>query len=97
MTARTIEQLKSEYEQLNERKIQAQTQLQEAQKQLTNLQAEADKDFGTSDVDELKKMLKKMETENEQRRSEYQTLLDKISGELAEVEKATAANTTADA
>ncbi|EMI40409.1 MULTISPECIES: hypothetical protein [Pirellulaceae] len=97
MTARTIEQLKSEYEQLNERKIQAQTQLQEAQKQLTALQAEAEKEFGTSDVKELTEKLEQMETENEKRRSEYQTLLDKISGDLAEVEKATAANTTADA
>jgi len=90
MTARSIEQLKTEYEQLNEKKIQAQTQLQEAEKQLAALQKEAKEEFGTSDVDELTKKLKEMETENERRRSEYQELLDKINGELQAVEKSTA-------
>lgn len=87
MTARTIEQLKLEYEQLNEKKIQAQTQLQEAERQLSALQAEAEAEFGTSDVEALQEKLQQMELENEKRRSEYQTLLDKINADLQAVEK----------
>jgi predicted nucleic acid-binding Zn-ribbon protein len=89
MTARTIEQLKSEYEKLNKKKIEAETELKGAEKQLKDLQKDAEKEFGTSDVDELTKKLKEMEAKNEKQRSEYQELLDKIAGELAEVEKAT--------
>lgn len=89
MTARTIEQLKSEYEKLNEKKIAAETELKGAEERLKDLQNDAEKEFGTSDVDELTEKLKQMEAENEKQRSEYQALLDKITGELAEVEKAT--------
>jgi predicted nucleic acid-binding Zn-ribbon protein len=89
MTARSIEQLKSEYEKLNKKKIEAETELKGAEKQLKDLQKDAEKEFGTSDVDELTKKLKEMEAKNEKQRSEYQELLDKIAGELAEVEKAT--------
>lgn len=83
---RTIEQLKKEYESLNERKIQTQTQLEEATKQLTILQKEAVAEFETSDIDELKTKLKQMEQENEKRRQEYQELLDSISGKLKKIE-----------
>jgi len=83
---RTIEQLKEEYESLNERKIQTQTQLEEATKQLTVLQKEAVAEFETSDIDELQTKLKQMEQENETRRQEYQELLDSISGDLKKIE-----------
>jgi hypothetical protein len=92
-TARSIDDLKGEYERLNERKIQAQTQLEEATKQLEALQKEAIADFETSDIDELKSKLAQMEAENEQRRSDYQELLEKISGELAKVEQEAAPQT----
>lgn len=86
-TVRSIEDLKEEYERLNERKIQAQTQLEEATKQLEALQNEAVAEFETSDIEELKNKLEQMETENEKRRSDYQQLLEGISGELAKVEQ----------
>ena len=41
-------------------------------------------------------MLKKMEAENEQQRSEYQDLLDKINGELKSVEEATSVSDAAE-
>ena len=86
-TVRSIDDLKGEYERLNERKIQAQTQLEEATKQLEALQKEADDEFETSNIDELKSKLEQMETENEKRRSDYQELLEGISGELTKVEQ----------
>lgn len=84
---RSIDQLKSEYERLNERKVKAETQLEEAEKQLHSLQAEAETEFGTSDIDELTKKLEDMEAQNEKDRSEYQALLDKISSDLNDVEQ----------
>ena len=96
MTARTIEALKQEYEALNEQRIKAETEFESANKNLKTLQAQATDEFGTSDAGELKKMLKKMEAENEQQRSEYQDLLDKINGELKSVEEATSVSDSAE-
>ncbi len=85
---RSIEDLKRQYEELNKRKIQSQTQLEAVTKQLEDLQAEAIELFGTSDIAELTEKLAEMEAENERRRQEYQTLLDGIQLELAKVEQA---------
>jgi len=91
-TVRSIEDLTDEYNRLNERRIQAQTQLDEATKQLESLQEEALEEFGTSDVDELQVKLEQMEAENEKRRSEYQTLLEGIAADLTKVEQDAATN-----
>ena len=85
--AKSIEQLKEQYEELNKRKIQAQTQLESATKQLEDLQKEAVENFQTSDITELKAKLAEMEAENEKRRADYQKLLEDISSDLAAVEK----------
>jgi len=85
--ASSIEELTSEYERLNKRKIQAQTQLDGATRQLEELQKEAENEFGTSDVDQLKSRLDQMEAENEKRRKEYQVLLEGIANDLEKVEQ----------
>ncbi len=85
--ASSIEELTSEYKRLNERRIQAQTQLDEATRQLETLQQEAQDEFGTSDVDELQTRLNEMEAENEKRRQEYQKLLEGIASDLKKVEQ----------
>lgn len=86
---RTIESLREQYDRLNRRKIQAQTQLESATKQLEELEREAIEQFGTADVEELKVKLAEMERENERRRQEYQELLEGIERDLAQVESAT--------
>jgi predicted nucleic acid-binding Zn-ribbon protein len=91
--SRTIEELKNEFNALNERKIQTKTQLDEANNQLKKLQDEAVAEFETSDIKELEAKLKQMEEENEKRRREYQDLLDGISAELKQIE--TDSNSTA--
>ena len=83
---RSIDDLKKEYDRLSKRKVQAETQLEGAEQQLKELQTEAEKEFGTSNVDELTKKLEDMEAKNEKDRREYQALLDKIRSDLAEVE-----------
>ena len=93
---RSIEQLKAQYEKLNERKIQTKTELELAEKNLAELQKEAKDEFGTDDVAQLKKKLEEMESENKKNRQEYQTLLDKIESDLAKVEKANAEPSSAE-
>lgn len=85
-SVRSIEDLTAQYGKLNERKIQADTQLKTATEQLKSLQKEAVDNFGTSDIEELQTKLAAMEAENEERRSEYQTLLEGIAADLAKVE-----------
>ena len=60
----SIEQLTRRFGELNDLKVRADENLKNAQKQLQQVQAEAMEQFGTSDVDELKTMLEKMELEN---------------------------------
>ncbi len=93
---RSIEDLTDEYQRLNERKIQTQTQLETATKELKSLQKQAEKEFGTSDIAELEAKLQEMEAENEKRRSEYQTLLEGIAADLAKVEEENAAESRAE-
>lgn len=85
-SVRTIEELTAEFERLNKRKIQAETQLKGATETLDTLEKEAVENFGTSKIEDLKKMLTRMEKENEDRRSEYQALLEGISSSLRKLD-----------
>ena len=89
----TIEQLQTRYQSLNTKRIQAETNLQNAQNQLTALQKEARDKYGTDDVAELQKKLEAMKAENESKRRQYQEDLDRIERELKSVdEKFSSAN-----
>lgn len=82
----SIDELTQQYHVLNERKIQAETQLKEAEKRLKELQKQANSEFGTSEVDELQTKLQQMEAENETRRADYQQLLNGIQADLEKIE-----------
>ncbi len=82
----TIDELAERYQALNEKKIQAQTNLRNAEKQLRELQKRARETYGTDDLEELKKELEQLKAENEAKRAAYQLSLDKIENDLAEVE-----------
>lgn len=82
----TIEQLQQRYNALHIRKIQAETTLQNAEKQLQQLQREAREKYGTDDLEQLQQQLQKMREENEARRSSYQEDLDRLESELTAVE-----------
>ena len=83
---RTIEQLQEDYNRLNERRIRAQSELDNAEERLKELQNEADDKFNTHDVKELEEMLRKMEVENETRRADYQKQLEGIHADLQKIE-----------
>jgi chromosome segregation ATPase len=83
----TIEQLQQRYEQLNRQKIQCETKLESAREQLENLKREAREKYGTDDLGDLQAKLEQMKADNEQKRAAYQADLDRIEGELAQVEQ----------
>jgi hypothetical protein len=83
----TIEELTKRYEGLNKKKIQAETNLDHAQKALKKLQEEAIQKFGTDDLSQLKQKLADMETANEKARGDYQASLDAIESALTKVEE----------
>lgn len=85
--SQSIEELRKRYDDLNRKKITAEANHKTAQKQLDDLKAAAKAQWGTDDVDELRRKLKAMETENERKRSEYQEQLDKIDADLKDVEQ----------
>lgn len=82
----TIEQLQQRYQELNRKKIQAETQRDNAKARLDELKTKAKRDYGTDDVAELQKKLDDMIAENTRKRAEYQEDLDKIEKGLADVE-----------
>ncbi len=83
----TIEELQKRYQNLRDKKVQAETHLSNAQAQLDDLKRQAREKYDTDDVPQLEQMLAKMRLENEQRRSQYQAELDRIEGNLAGVEE----------
>ena len=85
--AQEIEELRRRYDDLNQKRIRTDANLQNARKRLEELQEQAKKNFGTDDLDELRAKLTEMKSDNERKRSEYQESLDRIEYELAEVEQ----------
>ena len=85
--AQSIEELRKRYDDLNTKKITAEANHKNAQKQLDELKAAAKAQWNTDNLDELRKKLKEMEEENERKRSEYQGQLDKIEGDLKDVDQ----------
>lgn len=83
----TIEVLQQRYLKLNEKKIAAETELKGAKKRLEELQKEAREKYGTDDLAALQSKLEAMQAENERKRAEYQTDLDRIEDKLGEVER----------
>jgi chromosome segregation ATPase len=89
--AQSIEQLQKRYGELNKKQIEANANLQNAEKQLHALQAEAREKYGSDDLNELRQKLATMIAENESKRHDYQQKLDAIESDLAQVEEKFAA------
>ena len=87
----SIEELQQRFQKLDKRKTQAETNLENAQKQLAALHKEAREKYGTDDVAELRAKLEAMKAENDQKRRAYQAELDQIEADLAAVEQKFAA------
>ncbi len=82
----TIEALQRKYEDLNRKKIEAETRQHLAGEKLKQLRAEALANWGTDDLDALRRKLVQMQEENEQRRAKYQSDLESIESKLQSIE-----------
>lgn len=82
----TIEQLRERYNKLSHKKTEAETNLKNAEKHLKELQVQAQKEHGTSDLAKLRKKLAEMEAENERQTLDYQKHLDEIETKLEDIE-----------
>ncbi len=80
-SAQTIDQLKERYDAgLNEKKIEAQTNLQHAQERAGTATSQGQERVRTDNLEELKAKLEEMKRSNEEARSTYQNnLLDRSS------------------
>ncbi len=83
----SIDQLQTKYDELNRRKIEAETRHRDASDQLQKLRSQALATWGTDDLDELKIKLVKLQEENEARRAKYQSDLQRIEEKLHEVDE----------
>lgn len=84
---KTMEKLRLRYEQLNTQRIQVETNRKNAQQQLAKLKKQAQQQFGTDDVGELRKKLQQMKKDNEKTRTAYEKDLDQIETKLAEIDE----------
>ena len=91
----SIEQLQQRYQDLNRKKIQAETQRDSATKRLDELKAQAQEKYGTDDVAKLQEKLAEINNENARKKAKYQEDLDKIEKGLTEVEAKFAEATSA--
>lgn len=84
----SIELLQKRHRDLERKKIQADAELRNLERQLADAKVEAKRLFQSDDLDELRALLKRMNDENLQKRRDYQAHLDGIAGSLAAVEQA---------
>lgn len=82
----TIEKLNSRYTELNKKKIQAETQCENAKSALDGLKKDALAKYGTDDIAALETELEKITAENAEKRVAYQAHLDAIELKLKAVE-----------
>ena len=88
----SIEELTQQYNKLNDAKVRAETNLENASAELKRLQQEAVEQFGTSDIAELQKQLDEAEALDRRQREEYRQHLRQIEDQLNQVEKQTGEN-----
>ena len=86
-SVQTIEQLQARYNEFNEQKIVVETDRKHALEKLEELKAMALEKYGSDDLEQLQKTLKKMKMDNDKKRVKYQKDLDAIEQKLAEIEE----------
>ena len=83
----SIEQLTQRYKQLDEARVRAAANLETALDQLKQMEAEAQQQFGTSDIDALNQQLRQLESENQKKLVEYEQHLNQVQADLDDVER----------
>jgi len=82
-----LEILKKDYKDLDTRKIQTETNIKNLEEELQRLQEQAQKNYGTSDLEELKRLLEARRQENERLVAEYEEHIRGIKDRLAGIDR----------
>ncbi|HPB30284.1 MAG TPA: hypothetical protein PLB62_02410 [Candidatus Sumerlaeota bacterium] len=82
-----MEKLRKRFETLDRKRIQTETSLAHAEKDLKTLQEKAREEFGTDDPEELARRLEEMRAENERLCREYREHLDAIESGLNDIDR----------
>lgn len=84
--AASIAELQKLYDRLKEEKVRTEEKLRTAEATLEKLRAEAQAEFGTSELEALEKLLADQQAENERLSREYAIHLKTIQTDLARIE-----------
>ncbi len=82
-----LEVLKKDYRELDTRKIQTETNIRTLEDDLQRLRDQAQKNYGTSDLDELQRLLEERRRENEGLVAAYEEHIQGIKDRLAEIDR----------
>lgn len=80
-----LELLKSEYARLDKKRIETETNLRNREEQLSQLRKKAEELYGTSDLNELRRLLEQWRAENERRVREYREHIEDIKNRLGKL------------
>jgi hypothetical protein len=81
-------ELREEYRKLHERKIATERDRQNLEGRLKELRQQAEQEYGTSDIEQLRELLEERRRENERMVAEYEQHVREINERLGEIEKA---------
>lgn len=82
-----LDEQKKRFEDLQRRRTRAQVEAESAQRALAEAQAEAQREFGTTDLAALEALYRSRESENDRLVVEFTMALEEAEGQLAEIEK----------
>lgn len=80
--------LREDYRKLHEKKIATERDRQNLEERLKELRQQAEQEYGTSDLDQLRELLEQRRQENERMVAEYEQHVRGINERLGEIESA---------
>ncbi|MFH1914041.1 MAG: hypothetical protein ABIK45_07190 [Pseudomonadota bacterium] len=83
---RELAELRQDYERLREQRVRTEQDIARFTEQLDTLKAQAQADYGTSDPEELQRLLDEKRKENERVVKKYREHVQQIQADLAAVE-----------
>jgi hypothetical protein len=75
-------ELRKQYQSLHERKIATERDRQNLEERLRELRTQAEREYGTSDIDQLRQLLEERRRDNDRMVKEYQQHIDDIQQRL---------------
>jgi len=82
-----LTKLREEYARLHTKKIATEQDRKNLEDRLRELRDQAEREYGTSDIEELRRLLDERRRENERMVAEYQKHIQEIKDRLADLEK----------